>query len=282
MKVIFNGDDFGLTSGVNKGIMCSFQAGLLSSTSLIANGEAADEAISLAKDNLELDIGIHLTLTEQLPLLLTGNNFSLISHGTHFPSKEKIFYGIFSRKIDYKKVEAEWKAQIEKVIAAGLQISHMDGHQYIHLFPGLFPICIRLAVKYNIPYIRASILDPISFESGLKRILQCILLKFWVAKFVSWRDSMQYRGFPSLGFLKAGGRMDADTILKYLDRIIREGSYKAVEIILHPGIGDAYTSHKYRHWRYDWGKDMRLLQDRALARALNRRGVEIISYRELI
>lgn len=282
MKVIFNGDDFGLTSGVNEGIIHSFQGGLLSSTSLIANGEAASEAIALARENPELDIGIHLTLTEQFPLLPEGNNFLIISHGSPFPSKEKILYGILARKINYNKVEAEWKAQIEKVIGSGVQISHMDSHQFIHLFPGLFPLSLSLAVKYNIPYIRTSILDPISFGTGLKRILQCALLKLWANKFLSQRASPQIKRVPSLGFIKTGGRMEAGTIMKYIDRIIREGSHQFVEVFLHPGIGDAYTTHKYQHWRYDWAKDMKLLLDRVLKNELSRRGVEIISYRELI
>ena len=75
--------------------------------------------------------------------------------------------------------------------------------------------------------------------------------------------------------------MKADNVLEYSDRSIRNRLCNIVEVILHPGLGDEYTSRKYGHWQYNWNKDLELLIDRSLAEELSRRGIEITTYREL-
>ena len=282
MRVIFNGDDFGLTSGINKGIIQSYQTGLLSSTSLVIGGEAFEEAIFLAKENPGLDIGVHLTLCDEQPVVHDDDHLSTILEGSFFPSKEKILYLILTRKIDYSQVEIEWTKQIEKVLNTGILISHIDGHQYIHLFPGLFSICIRLAVKYRIPYVRTTFLDLMSLEAGFKRLIQWILMKLWIRCFVSRRLPSTVRSIPSIGFLKAGGKMKVDYVLKHIDRLVSNRLCNVVEVILHPGIGDEYTSRKYKHWYYNWDRDLELLIDKSLAKKLNHRAITITSYRELL
>ena len=68
-QVIINADDFGLTNGVNYGIIDSFLYGITTSTTLLANGAAFDHAVELASDHPELEIGVHLNLTLGKPLL---------------------------------------------------------------------------------------------------------------------------------------------------------------------------------------------------------------------
>ena len=281
MRIIFHGDDFGLTSGINKGIIYSFKQGLLSSTSLVASGEAAEEAISLAKENPGLDVGIHLVLCDESPLLPPKFLSSIPSGGSFLPTRRKILEAILARKIDYQQVEAEWRAQIEKPLNAGIPITHIDSHQFVHLFPGLLPHCLRLARTYKIPYMRSSILDRISLDEGYKRLVQCIALKLWVRLFVLWRLPLGIKSVPTIGFLKAGGRMDCKSVLSTIDMIAEKKLCSEVEVMLHPGVGDAYTCHKYTHWQYHWNNDLELLLDRTLAEKLNRRGIEITSYREL-
>ena len=150
MRVIFHGDDFGLTPGVNQGIISAFKRGLLTSTSLMAVGEAAEEAMALALENPGLDVGIHLVLADEPPLLAPEELSTLISKNGLLPSRNEILTAIFSRKLDYGQVEAEWCAQVEKVLKPGIRISHLDSHQFIHLFPGLFNICRSISRRYHI------------------------------------------------------------------------------------------------------------------------------------
>ena len=278
MKLIFHGDDFGLTPGINQGIIRAFKEGLLTSTSLIAGGEAAEEAISLAKENPGLDMGIHLVLCDEKPVLPAEDISSITSGRPHFPSRNHLQRALFARKIDYREVEAEWNAQIEMVLKAKIPITHMDGHQFIHLFPGLLPICLKIARKHKIPFVRVSSDDPATFEAGFMRVIQWIYLKLWIKIFVSRSIPSHVRILSSVGFLAAGGRLNRGTLLKNIDTLRHRKASPLVEFILHPGIGDGYTAHKYNHWRYDWKKDLDLLTDSSLKRALELRGVELTSF----
>lgn len=278
MKVIFHGDDFGLTSGVNKGIIRSFSEGLLTSASLIAGGKAAQEAISLAKDNPGLDMGIHLVLCDEPPVLRPGDVSSIISSGACFPSRNHVLKAILSGRIDYRQVEAEWSAQVEKALNAGVRISHLDSHQFIHLFPGLLSVCLKIVKKYDIPFVRGSVDDLASLETGFTRLIQWAGLTLWTRSFVSRSLPSHVKVLPSIGFLAAGGRLNRDVLLKTLEALRSRKPVRAVEIILHPGTGDAHTSNKYSHWGYDWKKDLDLLTEKALKKDLALRGMRTTSF----
>lgn len=282
MKVIFHGDDFGLTAGINSGVIQSYKDGLLTSASIIAGGEAAGEAIFWAKQNENFDVGIHLVLSDERPVLTPKHLSSIMLEGGFFPSRQRIFQAIVTQKIDYSQVEAEWCAQIEKCLAGGLIISHIDSHQFVHLFPDLFQLTLRLAKKYRIPFVRTTIFDMIRMEYGLKRLSQWMLLKCWIWRYITCRLPQYLKTIPSIGFLQAGGKMRMATLLSTIDKIRLQRSFTAVEVMLHPGIADKRTAHKYRSWRYEWDHDLRLLQSFSLAKELHRRGVEIISFRDLM
>ncbi len=282
MRVIFHGDDFGLTTGINKGVIQAHSHGLLSSASIVANGEAFEDAVSLVKENKDLDIGIHLVLSDERPLLTT-NQLSLITpEGPVFPTRQRVFFSSLARKIDYNQIKIEWNAQIEKCLNSGIYVSHIDGHQFVHLFPGLFQITLQLADRYAIPYVRTVVYDIISLEAGLKRILEWSLLKIWTRCFISSKLPQHIGTIPTVGFLQAGGKMKSETILSTCDRIMMQQFFPTIEIMLHPGVVDEHTEHKYYSWEYAWNKDLNLLQDTSLSKALNSRGIEITSYRELI
>ena len=161
MRVIFHGDDFGLTAGVNHGIINAYQHGLLTSTSLMAVGEAAEEAMGLAVSNPGLDVGIHLVLVDEPPLLPPTALSTFVSHNGLLPSRNRVLKAIFSQKLDYGQVEAECCAQVEKVLAKGIRITHLDSHQFIHLFPGIFRVCRNIARRYHIPFVRGAMMEPL-------------------------------------------------------------------------------------------------------------------------
>jgi len=282
MKVIFHGDDFGLTTGINKGVIQAHRNGLLSSASIVANGEAFEDAVALVKANRDLDIGIHLVLSDERPILPVGQLSIRTPEGSVFPARQKVFYATLSRKIDYNQIKTEWCAQIEKCFHAGIPISHIDSHQFVHLFPGLFQLALQLAERYAIPYVRTAIYDTISLEAGLKRFLESIFLKLWIRCFITPRLPQHIRTVPTVGFLQAGGKMKRETILLTFDRIMMKQLFSTIEIMLHPGIADEHTVHKYSSWNYEWNKDLKLLQDTSLLNELNSRGIARTSYRELI
>jgi len=284
MKVIFNGDDFGITHGVNHGIMSAFKNGLLTSTSLMSVGEAAEEAMDLALENPGLDVGIHLVLADESPLLAPETLSSLVPRHGPLPSRNRILKAIFLGKLDYGQVESEWCAQVEKVLKRGIGISHLDSHQFMHLFPGLSRISRGISRRYGIPFIRSTMIEPslssTFIDPGMGRLAQ------WTALW-GWTRLMALRGtfpsktiIPSVGFLKAGGRMDCATVLKILDKLSIQKQYSRVEFILHPGMGDQHTHEKYQHWHYLWENDLALLLNNDLRKGLEMHRIKTTSFRE--
>jgi predicted glycoside hydrolase/deacetylase ChbG (UPF0249 family) len=278
MKLIFHGDDFGLTPGINRAILHAFKCGLLTSTSLVAGGEAVEEAIALARSHPELDVGVHLTLCDEPPVLPPETLSSLISRGSSLPPRAKIIGAILAGTIDHRQVEAEWRAQIEACLAEGIMPSHLDSHQYLHVFPGLFSICIRLASEYDICFVRTFNLDPISLSAGCNRLVMWIALSLWTKVIRPRSISPRITSIPSIGVLRAGGRTDGGSILTTLERIRAKKRHSVIEVILHPGAGDDYTREKYKHWGYQWQRDFNLLLDPLFAERLDRRGFEMTSF----
>ena len=83
---------------------------------------------------------------------------------------------------------------------------------------------------------------------------------------------------PSVGFLNAGGRMDWTGVLKILDKLTAKPFCSRVEFILHPGLGDHHTRHKYRHWHYLWENDLALLLNDDLRKGLKMRNIKTTSF----
>jgi len=141
-RLTINADDFGFTRDVNEGIVHANRSGVLTSTTLMANGEAFDDAVRLAKETPMLDIGAHLVLVQGHSLL---DNRPL-------PETPLQLLSVLARHgLD---VYAELKAQIEKIRAAGLHISHLDSHKHTHLVPSIFRTVVRLADEFGIPWVR--------------------------------------------------------------------------------------------------------------------------------
>lgn len=147
MKLIMNADDFGLTRGVNFGIIDAYQSGIVRSTTLMPGGAAFEHAVSLAKENPGLGIGVHLTLTYGKPIL--SGHKTLTDAAGNFLKLSMVESRDY--KADPSEVEKEYIAQIEKVLAAGLKPTHLDSHHHTHMLDINLPIFFKMAEKYNLP-----------------------------------------------------------------------------------------------------------------------------------
>jgi len=141
-RLIINADDFGFTRDVNAGIVHAHREGVLTSTTLMANGAAFDDAVRLARETPTLDIGAHLVLVQ-------GNS---LLDGRPLPETPRQLLGVLLRRgLD---VYVELKAQIEKILATGLRLSHLDSHKHTHLIPSVFGVVVGLADEFGIPWVR--------------------------------------------------------------------------------------------------------------------------------
>jgi predicted glycoside hydrolase/deacetylase ChbG (UPF0249 family) len=148
MRIIFNADDFGLSKGVNYGIIEAYLNGVVRSTTMMAGMPGFDHAFEMAARYEGLKVGVHLTLTAGNSI---GGVYETITDGSGAFFK----LGAFEEKarslaIDAGEVEAEFDAQIRKIIEAGIVPDHFDSHHHVHNLPCVADVYLKLAKKYGV------------------------------------------------------------------------------------------------------------------------------------
>jgi predicted glycoside hydrolase/deacetylase ChbG (UPF0249 family) len=154
-RLVINADDFGLCESVNKGIVEAHTKGVLTSTTIMTNMPAAEQAVELAKKLPNLGVGVHLNLTNGTPLCQDDSLKLLLNAEGNFglsPGKLAIA-SLISGKAR-AAIEAELAAQIQWLIDRGVKPTHLDSHKHIHSFPLVFRIVCRLARRFAIPTMR--------------------------------------------------------------------------------------------------------------------------------
>lgn len=145
MKLIINGDDFGITPACNETIIDCYRKGRLTSCSLMTNMPAAKEAAGLWKQNPGLSVGLHVCLTAGRPLTRPA---SLMKEDGTFD--KSIWAG--GQAIDLQEMETEIQAQFDRFVElTGKKPEHLDSHHGIERIPGAAAIMERLSGKYHIP-----------------------------------------------------------------------------------------------------------------------------------
>lgn len=144
-RVIFNADDFGRSPAINEAVIRAHREGVLTTASLMVNGEAFEEAVTLAKANPTLGVGLHLTLVMGKATLPPEKIPGLANARGEF-TEHPVAAGLrafFNRSLR-APLEAEIGAQIDKFDATGLVMDHLNGHLNFHLHPTIFGILMRL------------------------------------------------------------------------------------------------------------------------------------------
>ena len=149
MKVCFNIDDYGFSKSQIDGTIYSHKNGLISSTTalMVVRDELINYGVEKSKENPDLAIGCHLCLSYGTPL--TKGKTIQTEDGKFFKCNS-VDYHTF----DEEEVYAEYKAQLDKFIAAyGHKPTHLDHHHNIQFkAPSLLNAYKRLAKDYDLPY----------------------------------------------------------------------------------------------------------------------------------
>ncbi|KKI86854.1 chitin disaccharide deacetylase [Shouchella clausii] len=147
MKLIVNADDFGLSRGVNYGIVDAHELGIVTSTTMLTNMPATDHAFQLMDRYPDLQVGVHLTLTCGAPL--TSDCPTLINQQGEFRLTSQFRQA--TDEINVEEVEKEWNAQIQQFYTRGITPSHLDSHHHIHTWEPVIPVIKHLAQTYDLP-----------------------------------------------------------------------------------------------------------------------------------
>lgn len=146
IQVVLNADDFGFTEGVCAGIVRAIQAGGLTATTAMACAPGSLERLARWAPLVPERIGAHLQLTSGRPILPAGRIPSLVDENGMFPAKRKAL-----RNPRREEILAEWLAQMEALLKAGVRPTHVDSHHHVHRLPPAFEAIAEIAVRYGIP-----------------------------------------------------------------------------------------------------------------------------------
>jgi predicted glycoside hydrolase/deacetylase ChbG (UPF0249 family) len=248
-RLVVNADDFGFTADVNEGIVEAHRSGILTSTTLMANGAAFDDAVRLASQNPDLDVGCHL--------VLIGGRSALAPHNPLPSSVPHLLAAIVSRRI---AIHDELAAQVRKILGAGISPTHLDTHKHTHLAPPVLDAVARIAQEFGIPWVRRPFEIPF-LRSRFRRVLavhKC-------------RTTDYFTGF------RLTGRFRAPELVQLIGRL-PEGT---TEFMCHPGRCRDELRNAATRLKESRERELLALISPEARQALAESRVQLINYRVL-
>lgn len=152
MRIIVNADDLGMRPEVNAAVFELMSRQRISSATMMANGPAVEEAARELGNFPSCSFGAHLNLTEFRPLTNHPGLRPILAD-----SGELRKDAIREVKITPELQEAafeEWSAQVKRLTALGVRLSHFDSHHHVHTVPGLFWVLKRLQKRFGMRRVR--------------------------------------------------------------------------------------------------------------------------------
>lgn len=274
-KLIVTADDAGLHPGMTSGILAAHEAGIVTAVSVSPNGRAFDDAVARLRERPGLDVGAHLTLVGESPLASPRQVGSLLGpDGRLLPAWPAFARRWLLGQIRPEEAGTELRRQIERLLAAGLSVVHLNSHQHLHVLPGLFDLVLRLAEEHRIPWVRIPA-EPAAALPTSPRAAQIALLNA-----LGRRARRRLRpGGPravrrTIGVLTAG-HLTVEALGRSLDQ-----AGEISELVCHPGLGDAALAGEYA-WGYAWDAETAALCDPRVPELLRERGIELTSFSRL-
>ena len=289
-NLIVNADDLGWTTGVNRGIAEAHRNGIVTSASLLANGSAFADGVSVAKSLPALGVGVHLNLSDGIPVAGGKAVPSLVDvRGELHCGPEQLLLKIARRKLKSADVEREWDAQIERACAAGISPTHLDGHKHVHMLPGLFPIALKLAKKHGIAAIRISneaspLRSALSAKDQrnaglvLKQGVQARGLKLLARDARKLADKAGIEAADYFCGIAQTGVLTHDGVVNLLENL-PEGT---TELMCHPGYVDEELAKTATRLQESRATELAILTDTAVRKCVASHGIRLINYSQIV
>jgi chitin disaccharide deacetylase len=285
-QLIFNADDFGMTRGVNEGIVRAHRDGVLTSATLMANGLAFEDAVNKALENPKLGVGCHLVLVGGKPVAPPERVHSLLDAQGNLPDSIAVFAArVTTGMIRTEEIECELKAQIGKIQKAGIVPSHLDTHKHTHAHPRVMDVVGRVAQEFGITKIRRPVENlRDSWETTWAdrsrvstQIVAAGAVRVVASGFAAIAEKYRLTCPDHFLGLAMTGQLGS-AALRRMAESVEEGS---TEIMLHPGICDADLAASGSRLQQQRQTELDGLLDPGVREAFLQRGIHLISYREL-
>ena len=278
IRVVLNADDLGLAPALTRRVLDLRARGLVSDVSLLAAGRAAREAMETLRAGEAAQAGVHLCLVgRERPLAPPASVPSLLSGGVFRAHWSGVAAALAAGRIRVTEVEREWEAQVAHVAEAGIAVTHLDSHQHLHLHPKLFPVAVRIAQRFRVPFLRAPLADDLeAADVPFPARARARLLGFLGGRGRSLLERAGLPGPPRVLGLAEAGRMSSERLARLLGGL-SGGDY---EVVLHPGEEDDVTRTTYR-WGFRWSEEADALSSPAVAAAARAAGIAIVGFAAL-
>lgn len=253
-RLIVNADDFGFTSDVNRGIIEGHRAGILTATTLMANGAAFEDAVKLARQTPSLDVGVHLTL---------------VGGPGQPPTVTALLAAMACGRI---RPCDEFAAQVARIVDAGIAPTHLDTHKHTHLLPNVLDAVLRVANQFGVRWVRAPFDHPAAGGSWKTRLIARLAPRFRRQLAASGcRATDQFAGFDVTGRLTAAN----------LAALIARLTGGVTELMCHPGYCTAELRAAPTRLKESRERELQALTSNETRQQLARSGVELTNYRAL-
>lgn len=264
IRLIVNADDFGYTRGVNEGIVEAHRNGILTATTLMANGAAFEHAVELAHANPSLDVGCHLVLVEG-PMV--SDPARALPSGL-----AEVVRAVVRGKL---AVYEELRAQVEKIVRSGIRPTHLDAHKHTHLLPPVLEAVARLAREFGIPWVRRPFDFGIERSARIEKKVIGLGLRMFRPRFMRVLHDLKmtdyFAGFSITGTLRES------VLIETLERL-PDG---LTEFMCHPGRLDPELQAASTRLKDSRETELRALVSPEVRRAIGRRGIELVNYRQV-
>lgn len=260
-RLIVNADDFGFTRDVNAGIVDAHANGILTATTLMANGDAFDDAVRLAHANPSLDIGIHF-------VLIGGR--SLLTQKPFPANVPSLIRAVYAGQLD---LYAEFAAQAQKIKAAGLSPTHADTHKHTHLLPPVRRALCIVAEEFQISFLRR----PADLDIAYRAPLLTKLLNIPMRRLARNIDPGPLRVTDHFAGFALTGRFDTRDLQDLFSKL----PPGVTELMTHPGHCTAELQAAPTRLKQSRAAELQALKAPETRAALERNQITLTRYRDL-
>jgi len=280
--LIVNADDFGLTSGVNRAVIEGHCHGVITSATVMVNMPGFDEAARLAREHPSLGVGLHFNITQGRPLAPAAQVRSLINTRGEFLKPRAIAWRSLAGELRTEEIIVELRAQIEKALASGLRLTHVDSHKHAHALPQVFEAIVCTIPDYGIGAVRLPRerlhwnISSFSLKTIKQTFVSLGLAQLGRADSIILRDARLHKADAFFGIAHTGCWTK-----RWLMGLIERLPDGVSELMCHPGYEDGTFAEAQTRLRASRTIELSLLTDPEVAAWLREQAVTLMSYAEI-